>query len=176
MIISLIFPPISFQSICSIKCCSSISRIERKETRLYIWPPITSLYFFFSCGKTCSILTTRAPVNALISLLLMGCWCCLTPDPWGFFLGLHLWHMEVPRLGIELELQLLAYTTVTATWDPSLICDPHHSLRQCWILNPLSEAMIKPMSSWILVSFFSAEPYRDLLLLLVCNRLYSPLL
>ena len=28
-------------------------------------------------------------------------------------------HMEVPRLGVELELQLLAYTTATATWDPS---------------------------------------------------------
>ena len=25
-----------------------------------------------------------------------------------FFLGLHLWHMEVPKLGVELELQLLA--------------------------------------------------------------------
>ena len=27
------------------------------------------------------------------------------------FLGLHPWHMEVSRLGVELELQLLAYTT-----------------------------------------------------------------
>ena len=27
--------------------------------------------------------------------------------------------MEVPRLGIELELQLLAYTTATATPDPN---------------------------------------------------------
>ena len=26
-----------------------------------------------------------------------------------FFLGMHLWHMEVPRLGVESELQLLAY-------------------------------------------------------------------
>ena len=25
-------------------------------------------------------------------------------------------------------------------WDPSLVCDLHHSSRQCWILNPLSEA------------------------------------
>ena len=31
------------------------------------------------------------------------------------FLGLHPWHMEVPRLGVELELQLLAYATATAT-------------------------------------------------------------
>ena len=33
------------------------------------------------------------------------------------FLGLNLQHMEVPRLGIESELQLLAYTTATATQD-----------------------------------------------------------
>ena len=36
------------------------------------------------------------------------------------FLGPHPWHMEVPRLGIDLELQLLAYTTATATQDPPL--------------------------------------------------------
>ena len=54
------------------------------------------------------------------------------------FLGLHLQHMEVPRLGVELELQLLAY--ITATPDLSRICDPHHSSRQCWILNPVSRA------------------------------------
>ena len=54
------------------------------------------------------------------------------------FLGLHLWHMEVLRLGDKLELQLLAY--VTAIQDPSRFCDLHHSSWQCQILNPLSEA------------------------------------
>ena len=34
-----------------------------------------------------------------------------------YFLGLHLWHVEVPRLGVELELQLPACTTATATLD-----------------------------------------------------------
>ena len=48
--------------------------------------------------------------------------------------------MEVPRLGVELELQLLAYTTATAMPDPSHICDLHHSLQQCQILNSLSDA------------------------------------
>ena len=48
--------------------------------------------------------------------------------------------MEGPRLGVKLELQLLAYTTAITTQDPSHICDLHHSSRQCWILNPLSEA------------------------------------
>ena len=58
------------------------------------------------------------------------------------FLGLHPWHMEVPRLGIELELQLPAYTTSTATATPDLsrICDLHHRSWQCQILNPLREA------------------------------------
>ena len=33
------------------------------------------------------------------------------------FLGLRPWHMEVPRLGAEAELQLLTYTTATAMLD-----------------------------------------------------------
>ena len=60
------------------------------------------------------------------------------------FLGLHLWHMELPRLGIDLELQPPAYTRVTATQDPSHVCDLHHSVhhssQQRQILNPLSKA------------------------------------
>ena len=55
------------------------------------------------------------------------------------YLGPHLWHMEVPRLGVELELQMPAYTTATATRDLSLICNLHHSSRQCRILNPLGK-------------------------------------
>ena len=54
------------------------------------------------------------------------------------FLGPHLWHMEVPKLGVEMELQLPAYTTATATQDPSHVWDLHRSSRQHWILNPLS--------------------------------------
>ena len=48
--------------------------------------------------------------------------------------------MEVPRLGVELELQLQAYTIAVAIPDLSRICDLCHSLQQCQILNPLSEA------------------------------------
>ena len=51
------------------------------------------------------------------------------------FWGLHPWHMETPRLGVESELQLLAYAT--ATQDLSHVCDLHHSSQQCWILNSL---------------------------------------
>ena len=56
------------------------------------------------------------------------------------FLGLHLWHIEVPRLGVESELQLLDYTTATARQDPSRVWDLHHSSPQHQIPNPISEA------------------------------------
>ena len=51
-----------------------------------------------------------------------------------------LWHIEVPKLGVESELQLLAYITATVTPEPSCIYDPHRSLLQRQIPNPLSEA------------------------------------
>ena len=49
------------------------------------------------------------------------------------FLGPHLQHMGVPRLGVRSELQLPACATATATLDLSHVCD----LR---ILDPRSEA------------------------------------
>ena len=54
------------------------------------------------------------------------------------FLGSYLRHMEVPRLGVKLELQLLAYTT--ATQDLNHVFDLHCSSWKHQILNPLSEA------------------------------------
>ena len=57
-----------------------------------------------------------------------------------FFLGSYAWHMEVPRLGVELELQLPAYATATAMQDPSCILHLYHSSWQRQILNPLGEA------------------------------------
>ena len=57
-----------------------------------------------------------------------------------FFLGPHSKHMEVPRLGVKSELQPLAYTTATATWNLRRVLDPHHSSWQRPLLNPLSKA------------------------------------
>ena len=61
--------------------------------------------------------------------------------------------MEGPRLGVQLELQLLAYTTATATQDLSHVCDLHHCSQQSQILNPLSEARDRTCNlmvpSWI---------------------------
>ena len=65
--------------------------------------------------------------------------CCIGfPPP--LFLGLHSQHMEVPRLGVELELQLAAYTTAIATQDLSGVCYLHRNSRQHWSLNPVSKA------------------------------------
>ena len=48
--------------------------------------------------------------------------------------------MEVPRRGVKLELQLLAYTTATALWDLSHVFDLYHGAWQCQMFNPQSEA------------------------------------
>ena len=54
--------------------------------------------------------------------------------------------MEVPELGVQMELQLPAYTTGTAIPDPQL-----------------NEAKgIKPTSSWILVTFLTPEAQWEL--------------
>ena len=86
--------------------------------------------------------------------------CTKLDNFWGFFffgggnVRGHLRHMEVSRLGVELELQLPVYATATAMPDPNRVCDLYHSSRQHWIPNPLSEAGDRtPMlmdTSWVL--------------------------
>ena len=67
-----------------------------------------------------------------------------------FFLQLHLQHVEVPRLGVNMELQLPAYTTATATPDLSHICHLHHSYRNARSLTQWARPGIEPTSSLIL--------------------------
>ena len=55
------------------------------------------------------------------------------------FLGLHPRHMEGPMLGGQIRGTAVAYTTATATRDPSQVFDLCHSSKQCQILNLLSE-------------------------------------
>ena len=50
----------------------------------------------------------------------------------GFFLLLRVTlvaygSLEVPGLGVESKLQLVAYATATAMPDPNRVCDLHHS-------------------------------------------------
>ena len=81
--------------------------------------------------------------------------------------------MEVPRLGVESELQLPAYTTATATGDPSHVYDLHHSSGHRRILNPLNKARDRTRNlivpSWIRfqlchegdssINIFNLKPY-----------------
>ena len=70
--------------------------------------------------------------------------------------------MEIPRLGIESELQLPAYVTATAMQDLSHVCDLHHGSQQRRILNPLSEARNRTRNPWYLVEFVSTAPRQEL--------------
>ena len=89
------------------------------------------------------------------------------------FLGLHLWHMEVPRLGVELELQLQAYTVATATRDRSQVCHVcHHSL-QCQIPDPLNEAGDQTCILVDTSQIVSASPQQELPQTCIFNRVIS---
>ena len=71
--------------------------------------------------------------------------------------------MEVPRLGVESELLLPAYTTATAIQDLSYICNLHHSSRQRWILNPLEQGQgsnLRPHGC--LSDLLTTEPLQEL--------------
>ena len=69
--------------------------------------------------------------------------------------------MEVPRLGVELELQLPAYATATATWLQPAYTTVHGNAGS---LTHYVRPGIEPASSWILVGFISAEPQWELLI------------
>ena len=87
------------------------------------------------------------------------------------FLGPYSWHVEVPRLWVKLELQLLVYTTAKATQDLRCICALHHNSQQCQIPTHWVRPGIKPTFSWILVRLISNEPQWELPLL--CYFIYS---
>ena len=72
--------------------------------------------------------------------------------------------MEVPRLGVESELKLPAYTTAIATamWDLSHVCNLSHSSWQCWIHNPLSKARDQTLILMDTSPFVSAVPQWEL--------------
>ena len=99
--------------------------------------------------------------------------------------------MEVARLGVKSKLQLPVYTTVTATRDPSRVCDLPHSLWQLQIFNQLNKArpdictlmdtsqVLNPLSHnrnssivmlrWIHVVWISGSLHPVLLLSLQCT-------
>ena len=60
------------------------------------------------------------------------------------------------------RIRAVAAACTTATPGGSCISDVHHSSPKCRIINPLSKSRIEPVSSWILVTFVSAEPQQQL--------------
>ena len=68
------------------------------------------------------------------------------------FLGLHQKHMEVPKLGVQSQLQPPAYTTATAMSDLSCILDLHGNTG---FLTHWARPGIKSELSWILVEFLT---------------------
>jgi len=103
------------------------------------WWPLYLLLFFWPHFSPCSLWSRT---NHLRLHKWNSCLAYKSGPKWPLeLLGPHPQHMEIPRLGVELELQLPAYdATATATRDPSHVCTLHHSSWQHRILNPLSEA------------------------------------
>ena len=90
------------------------------------------LYYFFHISQFC--------ISFLCSLFFFSFFLFWAPtyfySIFFFFLRSHLWHMEVSRLGVEMELQ----PTATVTQDLSrAFCLPY-SPQQQRILNPISKA------------------------------------
>ena len=79
-----------------------------------------------------------------------------------FIYGPHIWHMEVPRLRVESELQLPAYTTATASPDSSCLFDLPHSSWQRRILNPLSRARDQTWILMVVAGLITTDPQLEL--------------
>ena len=118
----------------------------------------TYLYTFFVLTLSCSVISDQTVLGVTQQDLIAYPFrrqesASTNPKlPMFCFLEPYLRHMEVPRLGVESELQLPAYTTATATQDQSHVCDPHYSSQQCRML--WVRPRIEPTTSW----FTSAEP------------------
>ena len=92
------------------------------------------------CCLTRSFLTAMSKPAPLSSCLVGGHNIC---GPCGFsylFLGPHLQHMEVPRLGVRSKLQLPTYATACGNTQP---------------LTHWASPGTKPTSSWLLVGFLT---------------------
>ena len=65
------------------------------------------------------------------------------------------------QLGVESELQLLAYSMAIATPDPSRVCNLHCSLQQYWVLNPLSHDRNSKVHVSLKIRVFSEKSPRS---------------
>ena len=98
---------------------------------LFIWTLCLFFLFFTSLVKVLSIYLFKE-----LALRFIYIFCCFLSISFFsaliffsflffsfLFLEKHPCHMEVPRLEVTLELQPLPYTTATAMWDPSYVCN-----------------------------------------------------
>ena len=76
-----------------------------------------------------------------------------------------------PGEGLKSELQLPAYTTVTATSYPCCFCDLPTAHGNAGSLTHWARPGIEPTTSWFLVGFVSAVPQRELRISYCSNRL-----
>ena len=125
---------------------------------IYIYPP-HFLYPFIcehsGCFHVLTIINNAANEHRSAYIFLRSCFCFLQTPRSGItgshhssifvflfccFLGLRLWHMEVPRLGdlIRAAAADLHHSHSNARFEPSSNCTTVHG--QLQILNPLSEA------------------------------------
>ena len=93
--------------------------------------------------------SARSPEECLLTRKLVSKELALWGLSFFFFVfsGLHPQHIDVPRLGVELEPQLPAYTTAQGNTGP---------------LTHWERPGIQPASSWILVGFVTNEPWQEL--------------
>ena len=76
-----------------------------------------------------------AAVNVHVQVgFVLFCFCFFV------FLRPRLQPVDVPKLGVESQLQLPACPTATAMQELSCACSCQHSSQQHWLLNLLSEA------------------------------------
>ena len=78
-----------------------------------------------------------------------------------FFLGPHMQHSEVPRLGVELELQLWPMLQQYWILAASVTYTTAHVNLNTWYLTHWARPGIVSRSSWMLVGFLPAEPQQN---------------
>jgi len=136
---------------------------------------VASFANIFSHSVSCLFISFRVSfaVLKLLSLIrshLGGLFVCF----FFCFLELYLQLMEVPRLGVKLELQLLPYATATAKQHLSCVCNLHHSSWQYQIPNPLSEARDRTCNLMVPSRFVSSVPQWELPFVYVCFYYHYP--
>ena len=77
-----------------------------------------------------------------------------------FISELQVQHMEVPRLGVKLELQLPAHTTATATLDLNCICHYATACENAGSLTHWARQGTEPSSSWVLFWVLNLLSYK----------------